>query len=104
MEENVEYYVGMPVRIRETPESGGIVRWAPGMDKFCGMEATITYIDLDETFRLDVDDGDFWWDYKKVDPIRLSPDREIDFDANGFRLDDLLSDFCIKSPFEEEFL
>ena len=46
------------------------IDWAPAMDGFIGMDATVTKIDPDLSAQLDIDKGAHWWAFEWLTPIR----------------------------------
>lgn len=43
--------------------------WEDPMDRYLGRTATITNMDADGDFNIDIDDGDWWWSREWVAPI-----------------------------------
>lgn len=66
----INFKVGEKVKIPDTRQPaverdpGPSIDWNPSMDTYRGMEATITQVDSDQSVKLDVDGGNFWWAFE----------------------------------------
>lgn len=69
-----DFKIGDKVRIPTQPQNmvAGedlTIGWSSGMDEYLGQEAEVIFVDDDDTVRLDIDNGGFWWESEWLQKI-----------------------------------
>ena len=87
------YQIGDKVKIHDNLSIGthGNVDFVMEMSTYLGMEATITDIDFDGDFSLDVDNGEYYWSKEMVSPLEKV--NTIDYECEYFRLVEVVNEY-----------
>jgi len=65
----MKYYIGDKIKIRKefNLELAGSIK----KKKYCGNEAYVIEVIDETTYKLDIDNGKYWWDEEEVEPIEF---------------------------------
>ena len=87
------YQIGDKVKIHDNLSIGthGNVDFVTEMSTYLGMEATITDIDFDGDFSLDIDNGEYYWSKEMISPLEKV--NTINYECEYFRLIEVVNEY-----------
>ena len=87
------YQIGDKVKVHDNLSIGthGNVDFVMEMSTYLGMEATITDIDFDGDFSLDIDNGNYYWSKEMISPLEKV--NTINYECEYFRLIEVVNEY-----------